>query len=158
MADKRDWPAGECADCGGTMKVVRSNQRYCATCRLGRQAAAHSGRTAECQNCGWDFIDWSQASHRDKPHNVVCGYCMIERAPMGGRESVQAPCGWAEGGKFTCLSGAGAIGVWVYSAPFNICFPDLTDPERFAENRESIIRVHRQLRASRKSATVEGEQ
>lgn len=139
MAEKRKYPEGECQHCGGPMKVATSNQKWCATCRLGRQAAAHTGWEAECPLCGEAYIDWSQTSRRNAGA-MRCGGCFIRLAPMGARESVPGTCVWHPLGK--CHSDTET---WVYSTDVRLCFPCLTDPDKFKSNRRAIAEKHVKL-------------
>lgn len=138
MAEKRKYKMGTCADCGGPMKMAAKNQKYCTTCRLGRQAAWQDGRTSECPLCGEDFINWS--GDKGATAHLSCGRCFIERAPAGQRESVVGTCGWHEQG--TCHSDTPTV---VYSEHIALCFPCLTDPKKHADNRLAIKAKHRAM-------------
>jgi hypothetical protein len=75
---------------------------------------------------------------------------------MGLRESVEAECAYHRKDPATCRTGSHEQ-VWVYSADLHICFPCLTDPKHFEENRRVILAKVKLLQSRLNSGTVEGK-
>lgn len=127
------------------MKVASANQSYCFLCRLARAARWHDGRTCKCPGCGNKYVAWF--GYKGSPR---CGVCFINAAPLGGRESVEGECGWHKQGK--CPSPAEAV---LYSDGVALCWPCLTDPEKFKDNRLAILLRYKELTDAANDGTVE---
>lgn len=130
------------------MKRARANQRRCLTCRLGKVAAWIDGRTAKCGGCGRKFVPWGRFKQWS-----LCGTCLLEKMPMGFRESVEAECAHHRKDPATCLTGPHER-TWVYSGDIHICFPCLTDPKHFEENRRVILAKVEKLQSRLNRGTV----
>jgi hypothetical protein len=110
------------------MKVAAANQRYCADCKLRRWMEFADLPTArKCPGCERKYI---AVMGKAMP---TCGACLIAKAPMGLRESVEGTCAWGD----KC-SGEHAA-TWVYSGRVAVCFPCLTDPAKYKLNRSAVL-------------------
>lgn len=150
--EKREYPTKPCADCGQPAKMANKATRYCGACRLGRQAAWHDGRRQKCATCDRQFIAWSGAKQPGKGGDVSCGFCLIERMPLGGREAVLDECAYHAQGR--CLSGDPPH--VVAHGRVQICYPCLHDPEKYEDNKRALVKARRKrLTDGQKSSTVE---
>lgn len=79
----------------------------------------------------------------------------MARSPMGLRESVEGACARRLSHGAACRSPD--LPTWLYTADFRLCFPCLTDPDHYAENRRLILKKVEVLRRRLNRGTVVGK-